>query len=99
MGGDRVDASAVEIIAETSDWLTYDLPDALLGKVWKGKYRGQKQLWVLMRFSGTDADIHIDSDHPEFSKWQWCDSASLVDGIVPFKRHIYESVVRAFLNT
>ncbi|WP_417258405.1 RNA pyrophosphohydrolase [Celeribacter sp.] len=91
-----LEASSVEIVSETSDWLTYDLPDTLLGKVWKGKYRGQKQLWVLMRLTGTDADINIDTDHPEFSKWKWSDSTSLVNDIVPFKRHIYENVVREF---
>ncbi|WP_417269083.1 RNA pyrophosphohydrolase [Celeribacter sp.] len=91
-----LEATSVEIVSETSDWLTYDLPDTLLGKVWKGKYRGQKQLWVLMRLTGTDADINIDTDHPEFSKWKWSDSTSLVNDIVPFKRHIYESVVREF---
>ena len=91
-----LEASSVEIVAETSDWLTYDLPNTLLGKVWKGKYRGQKQLWVLMRLTGTDADINIDTDHPEFSKWKWSDSTSLVNDIVPFKRHIYENVVREF---
>ncbi|MEN8837215.1 MAG: RNA pyrophosphohydrolase [Celeribacter marinus] len=91
-----IKSSAVEVIAETSDWLTYDLPDELLGKVWKGKYRGQKQLWVLITFSGTDADIQIATDHPEFSKWKWSDRVALVDSIVPFKRDIYERVVEEF---
>ncbi|WP_066707322.1 RNA pyrophosphohydrolase [Celeribacter ethanolicus] len=91
-----VTADLVEVLGHTSEWLTYDLPDHLLGKVWKGKYRGQKQLWFLLRFKGTDKDIVIETDHPEFSHWKWTDSAGLVSDIVPFKRDIYEALVAEF---
>ncbi|MBV0913381.1 RNA pyrophosphohydrolase [Anianabacter salinae] len=86
----------VRIEAETSDWVTYDLPDHLLGKVWKGRFRGQKQMWVLMRFHGTDADIDIASGHPEFSEWRWLTASEIIDAIVPFKRAVYAEVFRQF---
>lgn len=91
-----VTADLVEVVAQTPDWLRYDLPPELLGKVWKGKYGGQKQKWVLMRFLGTDDQVRIDSDHPEFSEWKWLGVRELVDGIVPFKRDVYEQVAAAF---
>lgn len=86
----------VSVEGQTVDWLTYDLPDHLLGKVWKGKYRGQKQLWFLLRFKGTDDKIVIDTDHPEFAQWKWSDPSDLVAEIVPFKKAIYEAVVAEF---
>ncbi|PTQ74949.1 RNA pyrophosphohydrolase [Celeribacter persicus] len=91
-----VTADLVEVLGHTRDWLTYDLPDHLLGKVWKGKYRGQKQLWFLLRFKGTEKDIVLETDHPEFSHWKWTDSTGLVSDIVPFKRDIYEALVDEF---
>jgi putative (di)nucleoside polyphosphate hydrolase len=87
-----------ELIAETDDWLRYDLPDDLQSRVWKGKYRGQEQLWYLMRFTGTDADINIETDHPEFSEWKWADFHSLPDMIVGFKRDLYRQIVDAFAD-
>ena len=83
------------IEAQTHDWLTYDLPPELLGRVWGGRYRGQKQLWFLMRFAGTDADIRIDVDHNEFSTWTWMAPEAVVEGIVSFKRDIYRQVFAA----
>ena len=91
-----VESDLVEVISHSGDWLTYDLPDHLLGKVWKGKYRGQKQLWFLLRFKGADAQIDIATEHPEFSQWKWTDSQSLIADIVSFKRAIYSEVVREF---
>ncbi len=91
-----VPADLVQVIAETPDWLTYDLPDHLIGKVWKGRYRGQKQRWFLMRFLGQDSDIRIDTDHPEFSEWRWLPAADLLASIVPFKRAVYDQVIAAF---
>jgi putative (di)nucleoside polyphosphate hydrolase len=91
-----VDPEHVDLLAQTSDWLTYDLPDHLLGKVWKGKYRGQKQLWFLMRFNSTDDKISIASEHPEFAQWKWSAPTNLVAEIVPFKKHIYEAVIADF---
>ncbi|WP_404381261.1 RNA pyrophosphohydrolase [Caenispirillum salinarum] len=82
-----------EIVAETEGWLRYDLPDHLIGKVWKGKYRGQEQKWFLVRFTGTDADIDIATDHPEFDAWKWAPVDDLPAMIVEFKRPIYEQLV------
>ncbi|SDI88381.1 RNA pyrophosphohydrolase [Aliiruegeria lutimaris] len=86
----------VEVVAETEDWVRYDLPDHLLGKVWKGKYRGQEQKWMLLRFLGTDEQVQIETDHPEFSEWRWLPAEELVENIVPFKRGVYEQVLKAF---
>ena len=91
-----VTADLVEVIAKTDGWLTYDLPPELLGKVWKGKYRGQKQKWFLFRVLGTDSQIDIAREHPEFSAWKWCRANEMVRSIVPFKRDVYEKVVTEF---
>ena len=91
-----VTSDKVDFVAKTADWVTYDLPPELLGKVWGGKYRGQKQKWFLFRFTGTDADIRIDSEHPEFSRWRWIGAGEMVASIVPFKRAVYEAVVAEF---
>lgn len=91
-----VNSDHVEVLAQSADWLTYDLPDHLLGKVWKGKYRGQKQLWFVLRFKGPESAINIDTDHPEFGQWKWTDSAGLVSDIVSFKRDIYQALVTEF---
>lgn len=91
-----VSADLVRIEAETQDWLTYDLPAELIGKVWTGKYRGQMQKWLLLRFLGTDAEINIATDHPEFSEWRWLPADQLVASIVPFKREVYRAVLNEF---
>ena len=94
---EEIGTDAAEIVGETEGWLRYDLPAHLIGKVWKGKYRGQKQKWVLARFTGADADIDLATDHPEFDAWQWVEPDQLIERIVPFKRSIYEAVVAEFL--
>ncbi|PHQ69353.1 MAG: RNA pyrophosphohydrolase [Sneathiella sp.] len=76
------------------EWLNYDLPKDLIGKIWKGKYRGQKQKWFLFRFLGEDHEINIETDHPEFSEWRWAGVDELPGLIVPFKRDIYETIIR-----
>ncbi|NJR78958.1 RNA pyrophosphohydrolase [Sphingomonas corticis] len=86
----------VTLVAEAADELFYDLPPELIGKVWKGKYRGQRQRWFLLRFDGEDADIRIDTAHPEFRAWRWVEPADLPHVIVPFKRKLYEDVLAAF---
>lgn len=91
-----VTSDQVEVLARTADWHTYDLPDHLLGKVWKGKYRGQKQLWFVLRLTGPESAINIETDHPEFGQWKWSNAAELVSDIVPFKRDIYEALVAEF---
>ncbi len=85
----------VELVAEAPGEFVYDLPDELIGKVWKGKYRGQTQRWFLFRFSGEDTDVNIATDHPEFSQWRWIDPAELPGVIVPFKRQLYRDVLAA----
>lgn len=91
-----VRADLVEKLAKTEDWITYDLPDELIGQIWGGKYRGQKQKWFLFRFLGQDSDVNIATEHPEFSVWQWMRAEELVERIVPFKRAVYEQVFAAF---
>jgi putative (di)nucleoside polyphosphate hydrolase len=91
-----VTADLVEIEAETQGWLRYDLPAELQGRIWKGKYRGQEQKWLLMRFKGLDSQIDIATEHPEFSSWAWMAPADLPGQIVPFKRAVYEAVLGEF---
>lgn len=86
----------VEPLAKTDGWVTYDLPEELLGKVWGGKFRGQKQKWFLFRFKGQDGDIRIATEHPEFSTWRWITADEMLDSIVPFKRAVYQQVIASF---
>lgn len=89
-------AHLVEIIARSAGELVYDLPEDLIGKLWKGRYRGQRQSWFLMRFMGEDSDVNLATPHPEFRAWKWADPRDLPDLIVPFKRTLYENVLREF---
>jgi len=91
-----IPAELVTIEAESHGWITYDLPHDLVPKIWKGRWRGQKQRWYLMRFLGEDGQINIETDHPEFSRWQWLDHQKLVQNIVSFKREVYAKVVAEF---
>ena len=86
----------VDIIAVSAGWIPYDLPRELIMKLWKGRYRGQEQKWFLMRFDGTDAQVNIQTEHPEFTKWCWQPVDELVAKIVPFKRDVYKKVLDAF---
>jgi len=88
----------VRVEAETEDWLHYDLPHDLVPHIWKGRYRGQAQKWVLMRFRGQDADVNIATDHPEFSEWRWLPPEELLMHIVPFKRAVYAAVLDEFAD-
>lgn len=93
---EEIGTDAAEIVAETKDWLTYDLPAELVPKIWGGRYRGQKQKWFLLRFTGRDSDIDIDTDHPEFLEWKWAPLESLPELIVPFKRKLYRDLLEEF---
>ena len=94
---EEVGTARAEILAEHPDWLTYDLPDHLIGKALGGKYRGQRQKWFALRFTGVDADIRLDLDpHPEFDAWRWARLAELPSLAVAFKRVIYERLARDF---
>jgi putative (di)nucleoside polyphosphate hydrolase len=91
----------VELIKELNGTITYELPDRLLGLIWKGKYRGQKQKWFLMRFVGTDNEINIKTKHPEFLEWKWVELDKITDLVVDFKLHVYKEVkdkVKKILN-
>jgi putative (di)nucleoside polyphosphate hydrolase len=89
-------ASAVRIEAQSSDWITYDLPEHLIAGFWGGKYRGQKQLWFVIRLTGSEDQISIETEEPEFAQWKWSNKTDLVNEIVPFKKDIYEKVVAEF---
>jgi putative (di)nucleoside polyphosphate hydrolase len=86
----------VEILARCPAELYYDLPDDLVGKLWKGRWRGQRQSWFLARFLGSDDDVNIETEHPEFRAWKWAEPDELPAMIVPFKRKLYEDVLSAF---
>jgi len=93
---EEIGTDKARIIGVTRSWLRYDLPADLQSKVWKGKYRGQEQKWFLMRFTGEDGDINLETGHPEFSQWKWMAFGQLPRAIVGFKRDIYKQVVAAF---
>jgi putative (di)nucleoside polyphosphate hydrolase len=91
---------SVEKLGEIREWLTYDIPREIVGQAWKGKYRGQKQKWYALRFTGDDSEIDIahpaGGHKPEFSEWRWERMQNLPKLIIPFKRAVYERVVREF---
>lgn len=91
-----VSPDLVTLVAETNGWIAYDLPHDIVPRIWKGRYKGQKQKWFLFRFHGTDDQINIEVEHQEFSEWRWLPSSELVENIVPFKRAVYEQVVGSF---
>ena len=82
----------VELIKELDGTITYELPDRLLGIIWKGRYRGQKQKWFLMRFIGEDNEINIKTKHPEFLDWKWIDLDQITEVVVDFKLHVYKEL-------
>ena len=91
----------VKLIKELDGTITYELPDRLLGLIWKGKYKGQRQKWFLMRFVGMDNEINIQTKHPEFLEWKWVDLDKITDLVVDFKLHVYKEVkdkVKKILN-
>jgi len=86
-----------EIIAESGDWLSYELPPEVAARVWQGRYRGQRQKWFALRFTGTDADFDLETHHQrEFAAWRWLEPGRLPSLIVPFKRPVYEAVIAEF---
>ena len=82
----------VELIKELDDPITYELPKHLLGIIWKGKYRGQKQKWFLMRFIGEDEEINIETKNPEFLDWKWINLDEITEVVVDFKLHVYKEL-------
>jgi putative (di)nucleoside polyphosphate hydrolase len=93
---EEVGTDNVTILAETAEWLYYDLPEHLIAHLWNGRFRGQKQRWFLMQLQGDEAQINIQTAHPEFCQTQWVDPHTLPDLIVPFKKALYERVVQCF---
>ena len=83
----------IEILKEFDEWLEYELPKDLLGVIWKGKFRGQKQKWFITRFKGNEDEININTEHPEFIDWKWIEMNKLPDVIVSFKKKVYEKVL------
>lgn len=88
----------VEIITRSRGELLYDLPADLAGSLWRGRYRGQRQIWFLLRFIGQDADVDLQTAHPEFRAWKWAEPGELPDLIVPFKAELYRNVLREFAD-
>jgi len=88
----------VERIAECPERLRYDLPEEWRSRLWGGQWVGQEQDWFLARFIGQDTDVHIATDHPEFRQWRWVDPQLLPDLIVPFKRELYQRLLRVFAD-
>jgi len=93
---EEIGTDNVELLRESADWYTYDLPDELVGKLWGGKFRGQRQKWFAMRLLGTESEIDIATHEPEFSEWKWVDPRLLPDMIVPFKRKLYKALAEEF---
>ena len=85
---------SVKFIKEIDNWLTYELPKNLLGKIWKGKYRGQKQKWFIMRFVGNEEEINIKTKNAEFLEWKWIDANQLLNVVIDFKLDVYKSIVK-----
>jgi putative (di)nucleoside polyphosphate hydrolase len=92
-----VTAERATLIARSREELLYDLPKAMVGKLWGGKYRGQRQHWLLLRYTGEDAQIDLEAhDPPEFCEWKWVEPEQLPDLIVPFKKRVYRAVLEEF---
>ena len=88
----------VELIHEVEEEISYNLPDNLLGIIWKGKFKGQTQKWYIMRFLGTDKEINLKTNHPEFLEWKWIDIKNITDKVVDFKLHVYEKIKQELKN-
>ena len=99
---EETNITSVTLLGESRGWLTYDLPAALIGKAWNGRFRGQRQKWYALRFTGSDDEIDIvhpaGGHHPEFVAWRWAPIAELPDLVVPFKRQVYAAIVTEFAN-
>jgi putative (di)nucleoside polyphosphate hydrolase len=93
---EEVGTDKADILAETGGWLHYDLPSDIASRMWSGRWRGQRQKWFLMRFTGEDADINPATDHPEFDAWEWVEPERLPELIVPFKRQLYRELLAEF---
>lgn len=93
---EEIGTNNADFLTRTANWLMYDLPEDLIGKVWKGKYGGQKQIWFAFQYLGKDSDINLETDHPEFGRWQWVELEETINLIVDFKRDLYIEIVNQF---
>ena len=93
---EEIGTNTAELVSQHDDWLYYDIPLPLADKLWQSRYKGQKQKWMALRFTGDDADINIATEEPEFCEWKWLSPHDLVDLAVPFKRDVYQNVLAAF---
>jgi putative (di)nucleoside polyphosphate hydrolase len=93
---EEIGTNKASLLAESKGWLHYDLPIDLVPRIWKGRFRGQRQKWFAFRFDGLDSDINLDTETPEFSAWRWVPFDTVPDLIVPFKRRIYQDVLAEF---
>lgn len=95
---EEIGSDSGTIIAETKNWYCYDLPTKAIHRMWNGQYKGQKQKWFLIKYTGLDSEINLMTEHPEFSRWRWIKLNQLTRVVVPFKKSLYEAVVREFKN-
>jgi putative (di)nucleoside polyphosphate hydrolase len=93
---EEIGTDNVEVLADTDRWLRYELPPELVGRAWDGRWRGQQQKWFAMVFLGSEAEINIATEHPEFSAWRWADVSELPELIVSFKRQLYREILEQF---
>ena len=94
--------TSIKLIKKLDGWLEYNLPQNLLGKIWKGKYKGQKQKWFIMKFLGDDMEINVKTKHPEFFEWKWVDPDEITDFVVNFKLDVYKKIkekVKIIINS
>jgi putative (di)nucleoside polyphosphate hydrolase len=96
--GEEVGTTKALLLRECRDWLSYDVPSAVAPGHWKGRWRGQRQKWFALAFTGTDRDIDITAHGDEFDAWKWMPARELVELIVDFKRPVYEAVVKEFAD-
>ena len=93
---EEIGTNSAELVGQHDDWLYYDIPLPLADRLWRGQYKGQKQKWMALRFTGKDDEINIHTNEPEFCDWKWLSPHDLVDLAVPFKRNVYKDVLAAF---
>ena len=93
---EEIGTDRAELLAESAEWIAYDLPHDLADRAWHGRFRGQRQKWFAFRFLGSDADINIDTEHPEFCQWRWMPLDAIPPLIVAFKRGLYDRVTAEF---
>ena len=96
--GEEIGTQKATLLQEHDEWLHYDIPLPLADRLWHGQYRGQKQKWVALRFTGDNADINIDTEEPEFCEWRWIAPRALIDLAVPFKRDVYQTLMDSFAS-